>query len=94
MGFAKSFLKAFVFLSLVGFVSTMADLHAEEYGPKAHAEQCCVACCPAHHLAPLPEIASVEAITLPLGRLISAVSCVSIDPLDSFFRPPRALLSA
>jgi len=86
--FRRRFLKVFAFLTVLGFGSILADMHADECQPK-QASACCVTCCPAHHLAPSPVAVTIPLLPQPVSSLVPVIVSVSSDFIASIFHPPR-----
>lgn len=78
------------FTLIFAFLVIADNYVCEDFSPKKVADTCCLQSCPAHHLAPVPELQIVPAIEQAPQLFAASVPLdYSFLLIQSIFRPPQ-----
>jgi len=83
---------AIVLFAAFSFISI--EWHADhDAAASAVSDECCVQCCPAHNLAPMPAVDTSTSVNEPVERAFPETPSLYQDPyLDLFDPPPISVL--
>jgi len=84
--------KIFIVVSLLGFGSTLADIHLDEFASKqsgGQSDTCCTTCCPTHNLGPSVSLLDATPADKIDCELPIEITFYSEEFIVSVFHPPR-----